>query len=55
MNMSIYVRSLMVIYYYRANMQIRVFKILFNSIKVNKYIVKYCKDNIFGISYAFTE
>lgn len=53
--MSIYVRSLMAIYYYRANMQIRVLKIHFNSIKANTYIVKYCDDNIFKVSYTLME
>lgn len=53
--MSIYVRSLMAIYYYRANMQITVLKMHFNSVKVNKSIVKYCDENIFKIIYTFME
>lgn len=52
--MSIYARSLTAIYYYRANMQIRMLKIHFNSVKINEYIVKYCDDNIFKVSYTFT-
>lgn len=50
LNMSIYVRSLVAMYYYRAYMQIRVLKIHSNPIKINKYIVKYCDDNLLKVS-----
>lgn len=50
LNMSIYVRSLVAMHYYRAYMQIRVLKIHSNSIDISKYIVKYCDDNLFKVS-----